>query len=169
MYISFDKQYYMYLTVLLLELVKRNEVFIKKNFLMPLGYSSLAPMGPTYHWDNLTFPTANDFCHKAWQWILNTCRWKKKYFHVALAPPPPSPFGLPQEQSSIILILYFFFKKESTYNIIWHNLTVPLLDLEKMIFEIYSTYIQFWPLGALSLGPHGGHVYHFWKLWIPYP
>ena len=88
-----------YLTVLLLELEKRN-------------LHSYGPvMGPIYHFDSLAFPTANDFCHI---WLkLDNGFWRNrrnKYFSIH-PPPPPStcyppmdPIGPPQELSWIFIL-----------------------------------------------------------------
>ena len=56
-----------------------------------------------------------------------------------------------------------FFIEQGIYTL--HNLTILLLDLEKKMFEICMVLA----LGALPLGPHGGHTYYLNNFESPTP
>ena len=81
MYNSFGKHY---LTVLLLELEKRN-------------LYSYGPSGPPYHLDNLAFPTTrDDFCHIWLKFAYGFWRnrWNKYFFSM------PAPQGCASSQTT---------------------------------------------------------------------
>ena len=113
----------------------------------PRGMSSIRkrwgvlPWGHVYHLNNSESPTQR-MCFEL----------DESYF---LGPPPPPSLGPPWKPQWTTLILY-----------IWRYLNTTQLDCSTSGSEdVTLKFAWFWPLGALSLGPHGPYEW----LWIPGP
>ena len=110
----------------------------------------MPPWGHVYHLNNSESPTPNDVF-----WI----RWNSYFLGPLLEPitppppPPPPPGPLGATLGTAMNTFNYSHKKVFEYYITW-------LFYFWIWRRVTLKFAWFWPLGALSLGPHGGHVYH---------
>ena len=142
---------------------------LKFAWFWPLGSLSLGPHGGhIYHMNDFKSPTPKDdscqVCLKSDQ-AFSRSRWKSwnSYFLHRPPPQPVTPTGaIGATLGTAMNNLYSSPKKVYT-----HYITI--LFYLNWIWRRSLKFAKFWPLGALPLGPHGGHMCHMNTFESPAP
>ena len=132
---------------------------LKFAWFWPLGALSLGPHGGhMYHVNDFESPAPKDdscqVCLKSDQAFSNS-RWNSYFLHRAPSPTcyPPHRGHWGHPGRTAMHNLYSSPKKVYTHYI-------TLLFYLNWIWRRSLKFVKFWPLGALTLGSHGGHMYH---------
>ena len=117
------------------------------------------PWGHVYHLNNSESPTPKDVF-----WI----RWNSYFLGPLSEPiiPPPSPLPPPGPIGATLGTVMNNFNSSHKKTCIWilHNLTVLLLDLKMLLWNLHG----FSPWEPSPWAPMGPHVWYE-QLWIPAP